>query len=70
MEFVALPKQGNPTHTLTVTIDDQAHAWPLAENLELVFDQSLAPNATIRISTSKPPSFGHAIDICLTVTQL
>ena len=68
LEFAALPEREHPTHTLAVTIDGQAYDWSLSESLELVLDQSLGSNAMIRIMTSKPPSFGHAIDVCLTVT--
>jgi hypothetical protein len=70
LEFAALPESEHPTHTLTVTIDGQTYDWSLSESLELVLDQSLGSNAMIRIITSKPPSFGHAIDVCLTVTMM
>lgn len=70
LEFAALPEREHPTHTLTVTIDGQTYNWSLSESLELVLDQNLGSNAMIRILTSKPPSFGHAIDICLTVTKM
>jgi hypothetical protein len=70
LEFAALPERDHPTHTLAVTIDGQTYDWSLSESLELVLDQNLGSNAMIRILTSKPPSFGHAIDICLTVARL
>jgi len=69
LEFAALSEREHPTHILTVTIDGQTYDWSLSESLELVLDQNLGPNAMIRIMTSKPPSFGHAIDICLTLTK-
>jgi len=69
LEFAALPERDHPTHVLSVTVDDQAYEWPLTEGLELILDQTLSSNAVLRIATSKPPSFGHAIDICLTITR-
>jgi len=69
LEFVALPEREHPTHTLAVTINGQTYDWSLSESLELVLDHNLGSNAMIRIETSKPPSFGHAIDVCVTVTK-
>jgi hypothetical protein len=70
LEFAALPESEHPNHTLTVTIGEQKHCWDLSKSLELILDATLPANATIIITTSKPRSFGHAIDICLTVTRL
>jgi len=70
LEFAALPERDQPTHILRVTIDGQVYEWHLTESVELILDQTFSPNAIISIITSKPPSFGHAIDICLTVTRL
>lgn len=70
LEFAAASEKEQPTHTLTVSIDGQAYDWKLSESLELVLDQNLGANATIRITTSTPKSFGHAIDVCLTMTKM
>jgi hypothetical protein len=70
LEFAALPESEHPNHTLTVSIGDQSHPWDLSESLELILDTTLPSNTTIIITTSKPPSFGHAIDVCVTVTKM
>jgi len=70
LEFAALPERDHPQHTLTVAIGDQIFFWDLSESLELVLDVTMPANATIIITTSRPPSFGHAIDICLTWTKM
>ena len=70
LEFAALPESEHPNHTLTVSIGDQLYYWDLSVSLELILDTTLPANATIIITTSKPPSFGHAIDVCVTVTKM
>jgi len=70
LEFAALPERDHPQHTLTVAIGDQIFFWDLSESLEFVLDVTMPANATIIITTSRPPSFGHAIDICLTWTKM
>ena len=70
LEFAALPERDRPQHTLTVAIGDQLYYWDLSESLELILDTTLPPNATIIVTTSKPPSFGHSIDVCLTWTKM
>ena len=70
LEFAALPQNGKPQHTLTVWINEQPYAWNLSSSLEFILDTTLPANATMRITTSKPPSYGHAIDVCLTWTAL
>lgn len=67
LEFAALTEMDHPTHTLTVDLDGETFNWSLAESLELVLDVNLSQNATMHITTSKPPSFGHSIDVCLTM---
>lgn len=69
LEFVALPEREHPTQILEVTIDETTYTWNMAQGLKMIFDQSLTSNATIRIATKKPPAFGHAVDICLTMTR-
>jgi hypothetical protein len=70
LEFAALPESEHPNHTLTVSIGDQLYDWDLSVSLELILDTTLPANLTIIITTSKPPSFGHAIDVCVTVTKM
>ena len=70
LEFAALPESDHPTHTLTVDIGGQTYEWSLSESLELILDEDLGANTTIRVTTSKPPSLGHSIDICLTLTKI
>jgi len=70
LEFVAESEKEHPSRTLYVEIDDQWYKWRLSDSSELIIDQYLEENASIRIITGLPLCFGHAIDICLTVSTL
>jgi hypothetical protein len=70
LEFAALPESDKPPHTLTVWIGEQSYTWDLKTSPELILDTTMPANAVVRITTSKPPSYGHAIDVCLTWTAL
>jgi hypothetical protein len=67
LEFAALAERDKPSHILSVDVEGQLYKWDLAENTEFILDRYLEQNATVLILTSKPPSFGHSIDVCLTV---
>lgn len=70
LEFSSLPDRDKPARTLYVSIGDQEFEWPLEESLEYLTEAALVENAVIIIRSSKPSSFGHAIDICIDVTRL
>lgn len=67
LEFVANSEQNQPPRTLSVDIDGRQFSWDLTESNEFITEQHLNSNATVKIITDQPPSFGHDIDICLTV---
>jgi hypothetical protein len=70
LEFAASTERGHPTQELLVEIDGRLIIWDTSDSLELILEQNLGPNAKIRISSLEPHAFGHAIDICLTLTKL
>jgi hypothetical protein len=70
LEFVAVVDQEHPPHALEVNIDGQQHLWYPVETTEFIMEQDLGEDATARISSGSPHSFGHAIDICLIVKVL
>jgi len=68
LEFAATTESNRFDQPLTVDVDGQTFEWNPVENPEYVTEQYLGHHATIRITPNKPPSLGHAIDICLTVS--
>lgn len=70
LEFAAAVERDHPVQTLTVDIDGEEFIWKPAEDSEFIENMHLDQNAVIRINPKKPPSLGHSIDICLTVTRL
>ncbi|MEE8577324.1 MAG: hypothetical protein V3T31_08705 [candidate division Zixibacteria bacterium] len=69
LEFGAVTEREHPTQILVVDIDGKLYEWPTAEGLELTVEQHLSAKTTIRIETDAPNSYGHAIDICLTINE-
>jgi hypothetical protein len=70
LEFVAAVESDDPSQKLVVHIGDQTYAWKPSDHPEMIMDLHLAPNTTILIESSKPPAYGHSIDICLTINPL
>ena len=70
LEFTAAAERLHPTQVLSVTVDGQVVEWIPGENRELILQQDLGENAAIEIYSGKPGAFGHAIDVCLTLTPL
>jgi hypothetical protein len=68
LEFVASTEKFRPSRTLSLSIDGQTLVWNPLKNPEYVIEQRLSRHATMRITSNKPLSLGHAIDICLTVS--
>ncbi|MEE9442396.1 MAG: hypothetical protein V3V99_06990 [candidate division Zixibacteria bacterium] len=68
LEFTALTDRDKPAQELALDIDGQEFLWNPGENPELITELILSQNAVFRITTNKPPSLGHAIDICLSIT--
>jgi hypothetical protein len=70
LEFTAASERDNPDQTLVVAIDGEKYFWKPSRDSEFITEQHLEQNAIIRINSKKPPAFGHAIDVCLTVSKL
>lgn len=68
LEFAASLESDHPRQILTLDIDGQEYTWNPAEKPELIKELDLGQNMTIKITPKKPPSLGHAIDVCLTVS--
>lgn len=68
LEFMVLTDRDKPVQELTLDLDGQELLWNPGDNPELIAELILSQNAVFRITTNKPPSLGHAIDICLTIT--
>lgn len=70
LEFSASTESGRPTQTLSVNIDGQLFEWSPGKNAEFIIALHLRPNAIVRITSNNPGAFGHAIDVCLTMSKL
>mgnify|MGYP001180902711 CR=1 FL=1 len=70
LDFAATTERDKPTQTLVVEIDGHSTTWNTAEDQELVIEQGLNANTTIKIYSANPHALGHSIDICLTMTKL
>ncbi len=70
LEFTAASERDNPDQTLSVRIDGEEYFWKPSRDREFITEQYLEQNAIIRITSKKPPAFGHAIDVCLTMSKL
>jgi hypothetical protein len=70
LDFAALAERNKPVQTVIVEIDGQKFEWSPAKNEEFSTEMHLGQNAIVRIISDQPCAFGHAIDICLTVTKL
>lgn len=68
LEYAASAEFDQPTQLVIVDIDGEQFEWRPSSNPEFILDHNLEENATMRITLDQPPSFGHAIDICLTLT--
>lgn len=68
LKFLATVDRDDPPQVLMVNIDGFEYTWQLDLTLELVIEQDLDANSTVKISSGSPHSFGHPIDICLIVT--
>jgi hypothetical protein len=69
LEFDASPESDHPSQKLLLNIDGREVHWSPVLEPELITEQFLNENATIRIIATKPPALGHAIDICVTLSK-
>jgi hypothetical protein len=70
LEFMGETEREFRSQTLLIDIDDQQFWWHLAENSELMTEQELGRDASIRITSIPPHAYGQAIDICLKLEAL
>ncbi|MFH1700752.1 MAG: hypothetical protein ABIE07_09220 [Candidatus Zixiibacteriota bacterium] len=68
LEFAVLIDKDKPARELTLNLDGREFIWDPENNPELIMEVFLSQNAMFFIKANKPPSCGHAIDICLTIT--
>ena len=68
LEFLANSENSKPDRILTLYINGHKYIWDLSNTSEFILDKNLAANTIIKIIVNKPSSFGHAIDLCLTMT--
>ncbi len=69
LEFVGSSDRDKPANTIKLEIGDDLYEWALGENPELTITRPMQENAVIRIYSDQPHSFGHPINICLTMTK-
>ena len=69
LEFTASTESDDPTQKLSLDIDGMEFQWSPASEPELITEQFLNENTTIRIIVRRPPARGHAIDVCLTISE-
>lgn len=68
LEFTAFTERDKPIQELKVVIDSHEVIWNPGDNPELLTNLLLSQNTALFISALKPPSLGHSIDICLTIS--
>jgi hypothetical protein len=69
IEFTSFLESEHPAQKLSIDIDGQLMTWTPANDPEMTAELALAQNATICIFSHKPPSLGHAIYICMTISH-
>lgn len=70
LEFTAFTEEEQPTQKLIVDIDGEENKWTPASDPEFISEMYLNRNAMIYISSKNPRALGHAIYICLTISQI
>lgn len=69
LDFAALAQSNQPPKKLELIIDGISYTWQPGKDPALTFEGPLGENAVITITPFSPGSFGHSVDICLTVTE-
>lgn len=70
IRFSSNIESNNPIRELTVIIDGHIYTWNPHTNSELVVQQNIGNNIIIKVSANQPKSFGHPIDICVSLDPL
>ncbi|MEW6051769.1 MAG: hypothetical protein AB1644_12020 [Candidatus Zixiibacteriota bacterium] len=68
LTFTARLDKDQPPQTLLVKINDQSYEWTPVDARVLEVDTRLSADASVVIKPENPQAFGHAIDICVTLT--
>lgn len=69
LSFAAFTEKDQPEQSLTVEIGDNSYSWNTIENVNLDVDQALTADASIIITSQKPPARGHAVYVCLSIVR-
>lgn len=69
LEFSVSTASDHPIQHLIVDIDGEQFSWNAQEEREIILNLSLDLHAIINIESTKPPAYGHPIDVCLTITR-
>ena len=68
LEFSASISQEEPARNLIIDINGETYLWTPENNKRFSIELYLDEDSQITINTDRPSSFGHDIDICLTLT--
>jgi len=68
-EWTATVSRDRPCQTLIVEIDGQQYMWDPYAQPSLDIDQTLGGDVSVKVFPEKPSCFGHAIDLCVTITK-
>jgi len=69
LNFAACIEKDQPPQSLTVEIAGTEYTWNTAERGTFVVNSWLNDNATVTITSKKPPARGHAVYICLSLIR-
>lgn len=70
LDFAALVSSDRPPKKLEISVNGDVYVWQPGKDPALALELDLGENTVIRITPFSPASFGHSVDICLTVTAL
>ncbi len=70
LEFMAMVDEDKPPKNLIIDIDGQQFEWHPNESMVIEIEQNLGEYAYARIWTDTPRALGHAVAICLKITEM
>ena len=69
LSFAAYIESDQPPQSLTVEIGDNTYSWNTATSTSMAVDLELGADASIIITSQKPPARGHAVYVCLSIIR-
>lgn len=70
LEFVVSVAQNKPPKELEIAINGETYRWFPNSASEFTIELDLPANSEMRVTPMTPVSYGHDLDICLTITPL